>query len=575
MALAIRRAFALVLSASLVLVSFPAPALAGAPPAKSVAAPAPRSVVREIEAKRSKTARHYLMSDGTYRAVVAADAPGRQSPKLTAGAGGAVEGSTAAMEVTFSDGASGAPVEVSVGAGQFDMDLIDAVEGTPKASGGTAVYSGVARDTSLEYELLADGIKETVVLSSSHAPSSFAFRLRLRQLELRQSGGTWMLVRPGSGTPELVLGELTVVDAAGAACVSASMSVKPTADGGVIGYEIPRAWLADPARSYPVRVDPTFTARFLPDTYVSQAAPSTDYSGSATLTVGFDGTGYNRSLLRFDCSNLEGATINSSTLSVYMLTNGSTATTSTYTQRVTSAWQDGVTWTSAPAMGSMVATSVTSGASKWVRWDAKSHVASWAADPDTNYGIALTQKEDGTQRTTASLKRFASAQYSNSTYRPVLTIDYSGAAPASSAAATATATGYDWWRMSSPTTYDDQPRAGRGKVDLSWNRVAGAAGYKVYAFDGNAYQQVGRVLGSKTTTWTSAGANVFPTDSRVASLTVGLRRQRFCGGLDSLRGYRRGYCNRRRSDEQRSRPHRWPVSLRAGLGGPTPVRRRG
>jgi RHS repeat-associated protein len=68
---------------------------------------------------------------------------------------------------------------------------------------------------------------------------------------------------------------------------------------------------------------------------------------------------------------------------------------------------------------------------------------------------------------------------------------------------------------------------GRGSVSLSWPEVAGAATYNVYLLDGATYRQVGS---TEATWWTSSGKGIYPTDSQIASMSVGTTGTPFLNG---------------------------------------------
>jgi RHS repeat-associated protein len=74
---------------------------------------------------------------------------------------------------------------------------------------------------------------------------------------------------------------------------------------------------------------------------------------------------------------------------------------------------------------------------------------------------------------------------------------------------------------------DDTNAGGRGSATLSWSPVAGATTYNVYLLDGATYQHVGT---TGTTSWTSAGAGIYPTDSQIASMSAGATGSPFPGG---------------------------------------------
>ena len=121
---------------------------------------------------------------------------------------------------------------------------------------------------------------------------------------------------PAIPPPSFLLSGISVCDASKdaygnpAICPAATMAVTPGADQSTLTYSVPRSWLADPARVYPVTIDPTVTLNpntgnsSYADTYVGSNGGA---HGTATsLLCGYDsGTAsYNRDLVAFDLSSL-------------------------------------------------------------------------------------------------------------------------------------------------------------------------------------------------------------------------------------------------------------------------------
>ena len=84
-----------------------------------------------------------------------------------------------------------------------------------------------------------------------------------------------------------------------------------------------------------------------------------------------------------------------------------------------------------------------------------------------------------------------------------------------------------------PDTPNDAADRGRGWVDLSWPACIAATGYQIFLHDGHTYRQVASVPAT-VTTWSTRGRGLFPSDSSIASLSVGTTSNQFglSGGLD-------------------------------------------
>ncbi len=74
---------------------------------------------------------------------------------------------------------------------------------------------------------------------------------------------------------------------------------------------------------------------------------------------------------------------------------------------------------------------------------------------------------------------------------------------------------------------NDSNGSGRGAVALSWSAAPGATNYKIYLHDGNAFRQVGTTT---ATSWTTAGKGLYPTDSKIASMSAESTTSPFLAG---------------------------------------------
>jgi RHS repeat-associated protein len=155
----------------------------------------------------------------------------------------------------------------------YGLDGARPVPGT--ADGATVTYPGVHPGVDLELAARPGGIKETLVLHDSSAPRTFRFPLRTdlapalqdRQLVLTdRDGRTQAVIPPGN-----------MVDASSAL----STAVTYRLDGTTLVVTLDEDWLADPARTFPVRVDPTVS---LP--VASGTADASMYVRGSTSTGG-------------------------------------------------------------------------------------------------------------------------------------------------------------------------------------------------------------------------------------------------------------------------------------------------
>ena len=74
---------------------------------------------------------------------------------------------------------------------------------------------------------------------------------------------------------------------------------------------------------------------------------------------------------------------------------------------------------------------------------------------------------------------------------------------------------------------DDTNGQGRGSVTLAWPASPGADGYNIKLWDGYQYDQVATTT---STSWTSAGKGLYPTDTQIAAIPSGSTANPFKAG---------------------------------------------
>lgn len=193
-----------------------------------------------------------------------------------------------------------------------------------------------------------------------------------------------------------------------------------------VGVQTDQAWLTDPARSFPVTIDPTYAlASAYPvfDTFVQQGY-TTDQSTSTELKLGNNGSGQvARTFLNFDAEVFKGKTITSASLSLMEFHSWSCSA------RSWSAYDAGLAssasrWTAQPSIGvKRASSSETVGASSAcpmdrVHIDMTAQAKAWSTSSAAQVGMML-RADDETDP--YGWKRF----YSNdSQYRPVIGLFY-------------------------------------------------------------------------------------------------------------------------------------------------------
>ena len=175
-------------------------ALASAP-ARADATPTPSpspTIVRELVNERTATSDTYLLSDGSRQVRVSEDPINYKDDSgnwqtintnlLTSGSLGDYQSASTPVDVSIGDEGLGQdPVSVSYQGANVSFNLLSAVEDDNFVAGDTATFPDVTTATNLNYQVLADGLKEDeIVLASSAAPNNFTFFVSHPGLSLRQ-----------------------------------------------------------------------------------------------------------------------------------------------------------------------------------------------------------------------------------------------------------------------------------------------------------------------------------------------------------------------------------------------------
>ncbi|WP_432419261.1 DNRLRE domain-containing protein [Geobacillus icigianus] len=273
-------------------------------------------------------------------------------------------------------------------------------------------------------------------------------------------------------------------------------------EGYILTVKADPEWLKDPKRVYPVYIDPSTSVQVSADAFVMSAYPTTNYSSSSSkwdsaqgqyvLKVGYyDGTtGTCYGFLHPDLSSIKYMNVTNATFHVYV-------THSYYTTTPTGLWLDAVdsswsastlTWNNKPSSTNIGKVDVAR--DQWAQFDVTNTVKEWASETKPNYGFKLHTNGNGQ----TYWKKVVST--TNSSYKPYLSVTYTIPVP------------------NTPTGTAYSNGDGTGYINLSWDPVPGATGYKVWIYNGKSYEafNVGNV-----TSWSTKGKKIWPTASEISA----------------------------------------------------------
>ncbi|GIN88534.1 tRNA nuclease WapA [Heyndrickxia sporothermodurans] len=362
-----------------------------------------------------------------------------------------------------------------------------------------------------------ENVKEDIVLHSYTGLNTFAFQLKTELTGEVQKDGSIAFYKEKEDEPTFVLpapfmSDSKIDERSSEATRSENVTydLEKVNDGYILTVTADEKWLKDPKRVYPVFIDPTTSLSTSSDAFIMSAYPTTNY-GTATkkwdssqnqyvLKIGYyDGTtGTNYAFLKQNISKINKAVIDSATLNVYV-THAYSATTKNglWLDEVTGSWDAStLTWNNKPSSKNIG--NVNAGRDEWVQFNVLNTVKAWAAGTKTNNGFKLHANGNGQ----TFWKKIVSSD--NSTLKPYLSVTYHyDAPPAPTVTATSNGTG-----------------TGTGYLNINWNKVPGATGYKVLLYNGKSYNafSVGNV-----TSWSTKGQKIWPTKAQIKSGLYALR----------------------------------------------------
>ncbi len=309
--------------------------------------------VRELAALRTASSRTFELSNGQFETrlfevpVNYRDETGDWKPideELTELPGGTITNGANSFDVHLPEDLNDAPVRVSLG----DEWVSQVPVGVQTSSAelqqdGIASYSVAGGATNFEFNGLANGLKETIVLSGPEAPSTYRFQVDA------SAGVVPTLEEDGSisfrDQDEKVVAEIPapfMVDNAGIEAPSGAVKYSLDEDGEGswrLAVEADSEWLHAEGRSFPVSIDPSYTFPTPTRDCTISSAKKTGFpggyitncgtSGYPTLDVNakYESSGsdiFDRTLLNFDVKPLFGekpipaeASITSATLGLY------------------------------------------------------------------------------------------------------------------------------------------------------------------------------------------------------------------------------------------------------------------
>lgn len=173
----------------------------------------------------------------------------------------------------------------------------------------TVTYGRALKDADVRMTSTRTGLKDEIVLASPAAPDRFVFPLQLQGLTASIDADGNVIYRDEAGverarTPHGFMSDASLDPASHERPTSfgVTYALIPYGKGTALEVRLDRAWLDDPARTWPVVVDPQLDVATYPDDTYVMSGFHRDSSYDAELKVGTynGGSQVGRSYVRFD-----------------------------------------------------------------------------------------------------------------------------------------------------------------------------------------------------------------------------------------------------------------------------------
>jgi hypothetical protein len=175
------------------------------------------------------------------------------------------------------------------------------------------VYPQAFDGVDLQYDVLPDAVKETLMLESAAVPTSYRFRLSTPVDGLTpqaQPDGSWLFFTPGQTEPLFALERPEAIDGRGTGSgetPNATLDVTAVGGGFDVVLGVDRAWLQDPVRAFPVALDPTILisgSTTTQDAFWNMRCGSCLGSRTDRLKIGTTDSEVFRSAVQFDIAGV-------------------------------------------------------------------------------------------------------------------------------------------------------------------------------------------------------------------------------------------------------------------------------
>jgi YD repeat-containing protein len=375
--------------------------------------------IRELTALRTATADTYLQSDGSRLLKISlhpinyrvGDSWEPIDDRLTEGPDGDWHPSSSPMFVSLPSSLQTGGVSIGPPSQRLTYSL-EGASASGAASGTRRTYLDAMPSVNVTYESSPQSIRETLTLTDASASTVYRYKLSLSQgMQASLTKGGNLVFKDQGGQVIYRIATPTVSDSSAKPGLPLTWPVhyELSPDGETLTMILDHKWLADPARVFPVKIDPdVFFGATQDCTIANQIYENLELCGEK-LYVGVNSeNAIGRALLHFDTSSIpRSSTILSSNLALWFESASSEAPMDIEAYGLEKSFNQYATWNSAngstawtkpggdrlkPLAGSTNLLPEFLG--YWIKVGFTPQVEQWIRDPSSNHGILLKSSNE-------------------------------------------------------------------------------------------------------------------------------------------------------------------------------------
>ena len=268
-------------------------------------------------------------------------------------------------------------------------------------------YKNFESDCELEYVVTENGVKENIILNSKTNKNEFRFNVTANELTLIKNQDGSISAVNSANEEIFYLPAPFMFDTSGVYSYDVSYEIAEKNRKYTITVVADKDWLKSDERVYPVTIDPVIytkqTSTSVSSTFVTSAVPTANYGSRQDIYIGHESANYGTCYAMFkntlptlnNGDMVVGASLN---LYLYQTSfDGGSSSRQLDAHVITSSWaENSVTWNTKPTYNSVVADYMfmENGYNNWLSLDITRAVKNWYEGEATNYGILIKEHDE-------------------------------------------------------------------------------------------------------------------------------------------------------------------------------------